>query len=73
MDSKERSCDCDSCAMDQSELTDENLMCSKSCYPESEFEELFDKLRTCTGPGIFVMTIIMKFEDRSNGLMPIPS
>ena len=68
MDSKERSCDCDACAMDQSELTDGNLMCSKSCYRESEFEELFLKLRTCTGPGSFVMAIIMKFVGRSNDL-----
>ena len=59
MDSKERSCDCETCAMDPSEVTDEAFMCSKSCYPESEFAELFRKLRTCKGPGIHSrMTVV---------------
>ena len=52
MDSKERSCDCENCSMEESDATDGKLMCSKSCYPDSAFEELFLKLRTCSGPGI---------------------
>ena len=57
MDSKERSCDCENCSMDESEATDGTLMCSKSCYPDSAFEELFLKLRTCSGPGIHLLVI----------------
>ena len=63
MDSKERSCDCEACSMDQSEANDGALMCSKSCYPDSEFEKLFLKLRTCSGPEIhFRITIFLAID-----------
>ena len=49
--------------MDQSEANDGTLMCSKSCYPDSEFEELFLKLRTCSGPEIhFRITIFLAID-----------
>ena len=53
MDSKERSCDCENCSMEESDATDGKLMCSKSCYPDSAFEELFLKIHLLSELSIY--------------------
>ena len=45
-----RSCNCSNCSnKDETQKQPEILPCSRSCFPESKFENLFLKLQSCKG------------------------